>query len=87
MFKHYSPGAKVRIFDSIEQIPLLVKGGVRGGLSHFAPEPSNKFEDKGFNNSHFGAKPKILILATTERIEEYQTELAPYANNITVWNR
>lgn len=69
MFKHYSPGAKVRIFDSIEQIPLLVKGGARGGLSHFAPAW------------------KLLILATTERIEEYQTELAPYANTITVWNR
>ena len=86
MFKHYSPGAKVRIFDSIEQIPLLVKAsvpfkgrGVRGGLSHFAPE--------GFNSSQFGPEAKILILATTERIEEYQSQLAPYTDKITVWNR
>ncbi len=59
MFKHYSPGAKVRIFENFPTTEL----------SHFAPAW------------------KCLILATTERIEEYQTELSPYANNITVWNR
>lgn len=33
MFKHYSPGAKVRIFESIEDLrSLLDKGGERGGF-------------------------------------------------------
>lgn len=77
MFKHYSPGAKVRIFENFPTTEL----------THFAPEPSNKFEDKGFANSQFGPKAKILILATTERIEEYQAELASYTHTITVWNR
>ncbi|MEI6425843.1 MAG: L-threonylcarbamoyladenylate synthase [Candidatus Absconditabacteria bacterium] len=59
MFKHYSPGAKVRIFENFPTTEL----------THFAPAG------------------KLLILATTERIEEYQSQLAPYASNITVWNR
>ena len=74
MFKHYSPGAKVRIFQSIENLVLPCQREV--------PERA-----EGFDNSHFGPKAKILILATTERIEEYQAELASYANTITVWNR
>ena len=74
MFKHYSPGAKVRIFQSIEDLVLPCQREV--------PERA-----EGFDNSQFGPKAKILILATTERIEEYQSQLAPYANHITVWNR
>lgn len=74
MFKHYSPGAKVRIFQSIEDLVLPCQREV--------PERA-----EGFANSQFGPKAKILIIATTERIEQYQTELVPYANHITVWNR
>lgn len=59
MFKHYSPGAKVRIFENFPTTDL----------THFAPAD------------------KVLILATTERIEEYQTELSSYVNHVTVWNR
>lgn len=74
MFKHYSPGAKVRIFESIEDLVLPCQREVAG-----RPE--------GFNTSHFAPKAKILILATTERIEEYQSELSPYTDKITVWKR